>query len=226
MTSEVAIKEGSTVSSAPAAPAPMSLAEKLMGKKAFTLTQPAAEKATVSDKSDTATVASSKDTSNTQNTRALAGLMMVKRRVGKWKSSNIRTGSTVSGSVRSGVARMALENTYQIEPTASEKFDVTKVKQAIEDSFRLYLVKQSAYNQAKCKQITKLISDDVKGRVKKLGFKRYKYVVSVVVGQTKEQGLEYASRCVWNTDTDNVATVIRQHKDMYVVVNVYGIYFE
>ena len=219
MSGEVASKEGAGPATSVAAP--VTLAERLMGKKASTHTQPSAtDKA--ADKSDTATV-TSKDSGAT---RGLAGLMMVKRRVGKWKASNVRAGSTVSGSVRSGGARLALENTYQLEPTPDEKFDVNKVKQAIEASFRLYLVKQSAYNQAKCKQISKLISDDIKGRVKKLGFKRYKYVVSVVVGQANEQGLEYASRCVWNTDTDNVATVVRQHKDMYVVVNVYGVYFE
>ena len=66
----------------------------------------------------------------------------------------------------------------------------------------------------------------MKTRVKNLGFKRYKIVVNVMVGQSNEQGMQFASRCMWDTETDNVATVTRQHKDMYVVVNVFGVYFE
>ena len=203
-------------------------AERLISKKTFTSTtsHTTTDKAGGEHKSDKSESGMSHSGGGTGgNTRALAGLMMVKRRMGNWKR-NAKAGSAMGGSSHKSGLRMVMENSYQMSPTQEEKFDVTKVKQVVDDSLRLFLIKQSAYNPTKCAQISRYISEDVKSRMKTLGFKRYKFVVNVIVGQTKEQGMEFASRCVWNTETDNMATVTRQHKDMYVVVNVYGVYVE
>jgi hypothetical protein len=35
---------------------------------------------------------------------------------------------------------------------------------------------------------------------------RYKYVVQVFLGENKGQGARVASRCLWDTETDNYAT--------------------
>jgi hypothetical protein len=39
-----------------------------------------------------------------------------------------------------------------------------------------------------------------------LAFPRYKLVVQVVLGQSKDQGVKIASRCLWDTETDNHAS--------------------
>ncbi len=39
-----------------------------------------------------------------------------------------------------------------------------------------------------------------------LNYPRYKVVVQVVLGQNKHQGVKIASRCLWDTETDNYAS--------------------
>ena len=39
-----------------------------------------------------------------------------------------------------------------------------------------------------------------------LKYARYKFVVQVVMGENKAQGVRVASRCLWNPETDNYAT--------------------
>jgi hypothetical protein len=39
-----------------------------------------------------------------------------------------------------------------------------------------------------------------------LGFKRYKYVVQVVLGEQHGAGIKIGSRCLWDADTDNYAS--------------------
>ncbi|CAM9219843.1 unnamed protein product, partial [Hapterophycus canaliculatus] len=35
---------------------------------------------------------------------------------------------------------------------------------------------------------------------------RYKYVVQVVIGEQRGEGVRMGSRCFWDSDTDNVAS--------------------
>jgi len=42
--------------------------------------------------------------------------------------------------------------------------------------------------------------------VTELGFKRYKYVVQVVLGEQHGAGIKIGSRCLWDADTDNYAS--------------------
>jgi hypothetical protein len=44
--------------------------------------------------------------------------------------------------------------------------------------------------------------------VAELGFKRYKYVVQVVLGEQHGAGIKIGSRCLWDADTDNYASDI------------------
>ena len=40
-----------------------------------------------------------------------------------------------------------------------------------------------------------------------MNFDRYKLVVDVSIGEFKGQGIRVGSRCIWDTTTDNFATV-------------------
>ncbi len=50
------------------------------------------------------------------------------------------------------------------------------------------------------------VTEAIKARVKALAYPRYKVVVQVILGQSKHQGVKIASRCLWDTDTDNYAS--------------------
>lgn len=53
---------------------------------------------------------------------------------------------------------------------------------------------------------TKELSTKILDKVKQMGFKRYKFVVQVVVTSSSGQGLRIASRCLWDKNVDNYAS--------------------
>ena len=59
-----------------------------------------------------------------------------------------------------------------------------------------------------------------------MGFQRHRFVVYVVVGEKRDQGLQACGRCVWDARTDNFVTVTYENASLFVIANVYGIYYE
>ncbi len=45
------------------------------------------------------------------------------------------------------------------------------------------------YDSEKCNEAVKVLSDTIKGRCKSLGYDRYKFVVQVIIGERREQGV-------------------------------------
>lgn len=70
----------------------------------------------------------------------------------------------------------------------------------------------------------KQIADRVKYQLKELGKGRYKYVVQVVVGQQKGQGVQAGTRCFWDFETDAVAYEQYQTDNLFCLVTAYGVY--
>lgn len=59
-----------------------------------------------------------------------------------------------------------------------------------------------------------------------MDFTRYKIVVQVVLGENKGQGTRIASRCLWETDTDNSASYAYKSDALWCVAMVFGCYTE
>ncbi len=70
------------------------------------------------------------------------------------------------------------------------------------------------------------ITEQVKAKIRERKFPRYKIVVQTVLGQQKGQGLRIASRCLWDVETDNVATYHYSNDTLWVTVMAFGIYTE
>ena len=51
-------------------------------------------------------------------------------------------------------------------------------------------------------QWTREIADGIKGSIKQLELQRYKYVVQVVIGEQRGEGVRMGCRCFWDADTD------------------------
>jgi len=82
------------------------------------------------------------------------------------------------------------------------------------------------YDPLKSAQIAKELADTVKERVKNLGYQRYKLVVQVTVGEKTGQALRLASRCLWDTATDNFASDFYENSSVFCVGMVFGLYYE
>ncbi len=69
------------------------------------------------------------------------------------------------------------------------------------------------------------VADMIKYRLKELGLPRYKFVVHVVVGQQKGQGVRIGARNFWDLDTDYSVSENYLTDDIFCLVTVYAIYY-
>lgn len=67
--------------------------------------------------------------------------------------------------------------------------------------------------------------DDIRERVKALGFERHKLLVHVACGEKKQQAFHASSRCLW-ADTDGCASETFQSEGLFCTAQVFGLYFE
>ena len=119
-----------------------------------------------------------------------------------------------------------LENTYRMEPKEGEKFQAAEVKQ-IAQSVLQYHLQGLEYDASRAGWLVQNMSEELKDRLKKqIKIPRYKYVCHVSLIEKKGQGMQAASRCIWETNTDNSSTVSCHTKTMVAIATVYGIYLE
>ncbi|KAK3769754.1 hypothetical protein RRG08_046861 [Elysia crispata] len=117
------------------------------------------------------------------------------------------------------------ENTYKSEPDQGTEFLPSKAKNEIETFLERHMADMT-YDPTTAAHLTQTIADKVKNLTKELNCPRHKLVSTVVVGECKNQGLETASRCLWDESKDNFATVSHKNKSIFAVVTVFAVYFE
>ena len=94
---------------------------------------------------------------------------------------------------------------HQIQPGYRKKASVNKMREIIRSVLDQELQGQT-YNGDSATQQTKKISDEVKDRLKGMGLDRYKYLVQVIVGEQRGEGVRVGCRCFWDSDTDACAS--------------------
>ncbi|KAK2161547.1 hypothetical protein NP493_1577g00013 [Ridgeia piscesae] len=105
------------------------------------------------------------------------------------------------------------ENTYVIRPNFQNKFRAVIVKEAIHNIVMENLDGKS-YNGEEVMDWTRAISEQIKVKLRDLGYIRYKFVVQVVIGEQRGEGVKMGCRCFWDSDTDNYA------QDIFMNVSV------
>ena len=114
------------------------------------------------------------------------------------------------------------------------RFRPSKVK-AICDAILAEEVGDSfVYTDAACKAKVKSLTGLIKSAVLAINpstglsswIPRYKVVVQVTMGERKEQDVRVASRCLWDTETDNYASASMQNTTTWCSVVVFACYTE
>lgn len=116
------------------------------------------------------------------------------------------------------------EPTYQMNPKNS--FNCSEVKKAIEEIALSRLQSLGVYTHRKCTMVSKILSEEIKDRIKSMGYDRYKLVCIITMGENASQGLDVTSRCSWNPKHDSYVTYNWQNVKIFCSITVYGIYFE
>lgn len=121
-----------------------------------------------------------------------------------------------------------------ISSTASWAFSAASVRS---DRFRPSVVKDcihavlkeelanAEYSPEEMPQLTKHLSENIKDKLKEMGFDRYKMVVQVVIGEQRGEGVFMAARCFWDADTDNCTHDVFMNDSLFCVVAAFGCFY-
>ena len=148
--------------------------------------------------------------------------MSVFRRLSIASHSSRDYASSVMGAARK---HTKLENTFKMAPDDDKKFNSSRMQKMVTDILNSYLDGED-YEPKKCVQLAKNLSDVIKSRVKDTDLDRYKIVCNVTIGENGDHGLQYASRCLWSTSTDNYASATYKSHTLFCVANIYALYHE
>lgn len=118
-----------------------------------------------------------------------------------------------------------LENTYKLSPNEDNKFSSNKMERAMKEILEKHL-SDIDYNEKMCPSLASNLSSMIKERAKEFPWKRYRYVVQVVLGQNSHQAIQIGSRCIWDDENDNFACASFKSKTVFAVAACYGIYLE
>ncbi|XP_013791485.1 tctex1 domain-containing protein 1-like [Limulus polyphemus] len=119
--------------------------------------------------------------------------------------------------------KVKYENSYQLEPDS--KLQTNKIASILQQILSQHL-EGACYNPLTTSLLCKVIANDVEREVKKLGYKRYKFVCMVTIGQKQNEDITIASRCLWDPQRDNFVTEVFENLDFYAVSTVFAIYYE
>ncbi|XP_023382129.1 tctex1 domain-containing protein 2 isoform X2 [Pteropus alecto] len=81
------------------------------------------------------------------------------------------------------------------------------------------------YSPEEMPQLTKRLSENIKDKLKEMGFDRYKMVVQVVIGEQRGEGVFMAARCFWDADTDNYTHDVFMNDSLFCVVAAFGCFY-
>ncbi|KAF4729330.1 Tctex1 domain-containing protein 2, partial [Perkinsus olseni] len=70
--------------------------------------------------------------------------------------------------------------------------------------------------------LSEAISNDIKDRIADLNIPRYKILVEVIIAEYNGQGIRVSSKCLWDNNTDNLATHTYITDTIMCVGVVYG----
>ncbi|KAH7484754.1 Dynein light chain Tctex-type protein 2B [Phytophthora ramorum] len=111
--------------------------------------------------------------------------------------------------------------TLQLNPKA--KPSATKMKQVI-GQVLVDKLDNASYQSDRAAALTKEIADAVKMQLKECNFPRFKYVVQVVIGEQRGEGVRMGCRCFWDAETDCYASETYSNDSLFCVTTAYSIY--
>lgn len=104
-----------------------------------------------------------------------------------------------------------------------EKVPVVVMKEILATSLTERLT-GAVYDSEKCNESARALADTIRSRLTSLNYDRYKYVVTVTIGERREQGVRTGSRCFWDVGTDNQANETFLNDNIFCTAAAYAIY--
>ncbi|XP_059157344.1 dynein light chain Tctex-type protein 2B-like [Physella acuta] len=118
---------------------------------------------------------------------------------------------------------VAYENTYKLAPDLDKRFSCHSAEEVIRGVFQHYL-HGKRYDAKVFPRLIKTLTELIRDRVKMQGLDRYKILAIVTIVENKDQGVQLASRALWNHQLDNYASLTYKGPDFVAVGCVYAVY--
>eukprot|EP00045_Choanoeca_perplexa_P021813 m.7442 g.7442 ORF g.7442 m.7442 type:complete len:123 (-) comp8825_c0_seq1:62-430(-) len=115
-------------------------------------------------------------------------------------------------------------NTFIIRPDYAHKFRPAAAQELIHSVLAEFFVGKE-YDTEACLNWCQEVSDLVKDKLKELQLPRYKYVVNTTIGEQRGAGVKVGAKCLWDSDTDQLAQDVYVSDSLYCSVAAYAVYY-
>nr|CDS24423.1 Tctex 1 [Echinococcus granulosus] len=113
---------------------------------------------------------------------------------------------------------------YIIRPEIYNRFRPSKVREVMREILK-HNLEDVKYEYEKMPDLTKGLSDKIRDELRNdPTYKRYTFLVQVVIGEQKGQGVKASCRCFWDSDSDNYAEVCYLTPTLFCVAIAFGVY--
>ena len=114
-------------------------------------------------------------------------------------------------------------NSYKLGPDKKFRSDKAKI---VVDAILKTNFETFSYDPNTSSEVCKNIADEVKAKMKLMGYHRYKFVCQVTLFSENGQSTKIASRYLWDQATDNFVCSQYNGDKYTVVVSLAAVYYE
>ncbi|XP_045585397.1 dynein light chain Tctex-type protein 2B [Procambarus clarkii] len=114
--------------------------------------------------------------------------------------------------------------TFQIRPDLKDKFRSSVVRDVIHNTLVENLT-GFVYSLEAGDEMSKSLADLLRNKLLDLNLPRYKFLVNIVIGEQRGEGVKVGARCLWDADTDNYASDVFLAETFFCSAAVFGVYF-
>lgn len=114
-------------------------------------------------------------------------------------------------------------NTYQLE--SNNPFDA----RAVEDIANQVVhenIASSSLHPSSFENLARSLSEEILFQIKMRDFDRYRILVTVTIGEKFYQNYVESLCVIWDIEKDSMATFVYDRSNIFITVNVFGIYYE
>jgi hypothetical protein len=90
----------------------------------------------------------------------------------------------------------AIQEPNIVRLTYKEKVPISSMKEILKVTLEDKLTNLN-YDNDKCDDVVKNLTNDIRAKLKGLGYDRYKFVVQVLLGERREQGIRYVTNITY-----------------------------
>ncbi|XP_017882166.1 dynein light chain Tctex-type-like [Ceratina calcarata] len=115
------------------------------------------------------------------------------------------------------------QNTYRL--MAHNPFKIDPVDKIVKTAM-INKLEDISYDAAECPKVCESVATDIREKIRKLNFDRYKIVVNVTIVEKGGQSLQTSMGFLWDAEKDNYSLFTYEARTFHAYCCVFGLYYE